>query len=92
MKKLKLRALQLGAAEVLTRAQLKNVLGGDDGGGTCTLTYTTDSDPTPKTISYTVSGSCSQQSSSMNAMCVDNITLDLFKTCRYDCGCDGWGS
>jgi hypothetical protein len=32
MKKLKLKALELGANEVLTRAQLKNVLGGDTGG------------------------------------------------------------
>lgn len=29
MKKLKLKALELGANEVLTREQLKNVLGGD---------------------------------------------------------------
>jgi hypothetical protein len=37
MKKLKLKALELGAMELLTRAQLKNVLGGDDygGAGTC---------------------------------------------------------
>jgi hypothetical protein len=34
MKKLKLNALQLGATEVLTRAQLKNVLGGDGSGAT----------------------------------------------------------
>jgi hypothetical protein len=33
MKKLKLKALELGAMELLTRAQLKNVLGGYDGGG-----------------------------------------------------------
>jgi len=33
MKKLKLKALELGAKEVLTRAQLKNVLGGDEGSG-----------------------------------------------------------
>lgn len=34
MKKLKLKALELGAREVLTREQLKNVLGGfDDGSG-----------------------------------------------------------
>ncbi|MDB5122405.1 MAG: hypothetical protein JWP94_534 [Mucilaginibacter sp.] len=32
MKKLKLKALQLGAKEVLTRAQLKNVLGGSSSG------------------------------------------------------------
>lgn len=29
MKKLKLKALNLGADEILTRAQLKNVVGGD---------------------------------------------------------------
>lgn len=34
MKKLKLKALELGAKEVLSREQLKNVLGGfDDAGG-----------------------------------------------------------
>ncbi len=32
MKKLKLKALELGSMELLTRAQLKNVLGGDYGG------------------------------------------------------------
>ncbi|WP_123844779.1 hypothetical protein [Chitinophaga lutea] len=35
MKKLKLQALELGATEVLTSAQLKNVLGGDGSTGTC---------------------------------------------------------
>jgi len=30
MKKLKLKALQLGTKEVLSRTQLKNVLGGND--------------------------------------------------------------
>ena len=38
MKKLKLKALELGANEVLTRAQLKNVLGGS--GGITTTTGT----------------------------------------------------
>jgi len=33
MKKLKLRALELGASELLTREQLKNVMGGDGSGG-----------------------------------------------------------
>lgn len=33
MKKLKLKALELGAKEVLTRAQLKNILGGSGNGG-----------------------------------------------------------
>lgn len=33
MKKLKLQAFELGAREILSRDQLKNVLGGDDGSG-----------------------------------------------------------
>lgn len=40
MKKLKLRAMELGAKEVLTRAQLKNVLGGIAPPGKCTVTQT----------------------------------------------------
>lgn len=36
MKKLKLKAFELGATEVLTREQLKKVLGGD---GTCAVTW-----------------------------------------------------
>ena len=33
MKKLKLRAIELGAIEILTREQLKKILGGDGGSG-----------------------------------------------------------
>ncbi|NLR78213.1 hypothetical protein [Chitinophaga eiseniae] len=44
MKKLKLTALDLGAKELLTREQLKNVMGGDGSGsggaGSCTYTQT----------------------------------------------------
>lgn len=38
MKKLKLRAIELGAKEILSREQLKMILGGDDGsaGTSCT--------------------------------------------------------
>ncbi len=32
-KKLKLRAIELGATEILSREQLKNVIGGSGGGG-----------------------------------------------------------
>ncbi|NLR78214.1 hypothetical protein [Chitinophaga eiseniae] len=43
MKKLKLTALGLGAKELLTREQLKNVMGGDGSGsgtGSCDYTVT----------------------------------------------------
>lgn len=53
MKKLKLKALDLGANEVLSRAQLKNILGGDGSGGgsgntTCTATADCGSAPAAK--------------------------------------------
>lgn len=35
MKKLQLKALELGAREVLTRTQLKNVMGGSGGAQPC---------------------------------------------------------
>lgn len=39
MKQLKLKALELGGKEVLTRAQLKNILGGSgNGGNSCSAT------------------------------------------------------
>jgi hypothetical protein len=50
MKKLKLKALELGATEVLTREQLKKVLGGD---GTCAATWNSSS----QTGNISVSGS-----------------------------------
>ncbi|MBS1917694.1 MAG: TIGR04149 family rSAM-modified RiPP [Bacteroidetes bacterium] len=40
MKKLKLKALEFNAEQVLTREQLKNILGGDGGSGNCTCTCT----------------------------------------------------
>jgi hypothetical protein len=38
MKKLKLTAFQLGSTEILTRQQLRNVLGGDVGNSTTSTT------------------------------------------------------
>ena len=35
MKKLKLKALELGAKELLTREQLKKMIGGDGSSGSC---------------------------------------------------------
>lgn len=63
MKKLKLQAVQFGAIEVLTRTQLKNILGGDGSGDAKECTK--DADCGTKTITnacgdqVTVSGVCS---------------------------------
>jgi natural product precursor len=59
MKKLKLKALELGAMEVLSRSQLKNILGGSDENGSgsesniqCHYTISNG------TESFEASGSC----------------------------------
>jgi len=75
MKKLQLKALQLGAKEVLSRAQLKNVLGGSGSGGsgskTCTLRCDQDKSAS-STVSdcarTTVSATCGSDLS--KAVCV----------------------
>ncbi|MBS1917692.1 MAG: hypothetical protein JST87_15585 [Bacteroidetes bacterium] len=56
MKKLKLKALEFNAEQVLTREQLRNVLGGDDGSGgdSCSMTY---QDPSGQW--HTEQGTCS---------------------------------
>ena len=69
MKRLKLKALELGAKEVLTRAQLKNVFGGDEGsGGTavCKTTACSGYDPIKK---ITYSGTCTTTISVPNTGC-----------------------
>lgn len=92
MKKLTLNKSNFSVKEVLSKAQLKKIMGGESFFGDCSVTYTTPSDPTPQTISYSVGGTCAQQSNSIRELCVNNITVGTFATCRYDCGCDGWGS
>jgi hypothetical protein len=59
MKKLQLKALALGAAEVLTRAQLRNVLGGVNapGPGDCP-TGCSNLNPCPVNSPYCLSTTC----------------------------------
>jgi hypothetical protein len=60
MKKLKLKTLNLNGPELLTRAQLKNVMGGDLGSGTTCNGYATTShtcDPCGIDISVSTSDS-----------------------------------
>lgn len=70
----------------------KNIKGGVAASGTCVLTYTNGN--TTAVIVAEFSGSCSQQSSGANSLCVD-ILGDMNASgdrCRYNCGCDGWES
>ena len=93
MKKLKLKALELGASEVLTRAQLKNVLGGSSGsggtsGGTCYIKITGG----PNEGNYQLwppDGSCSSHSTAANNFCLEHMDGGR---CSYDCDCDGIGN
>jgi hypothetical protein len=70
MKKLKLKALELGAKELLSREQLKHVIGGDDGsgsGGAHTCYGSQSSCSYDQAGSGSVNGSCSTNS---NGRCV----------------------
>lgn len=73
MKKLKLKALELGAKEVLSRAQLKNVLGGSGSGSggsaqcfgnSCTVTIQGDNGSF-----ITRSGTCRDVASILDPSC-----------------------
>ena len=89
MEKLKLKSLGLGATDILSRAQMKNVWGGAD----CTVTNTSSSGTTVTNITWPggSGASCSYMSSlagsyasSQQGQCGGHTT--------YDCGCDGWGN
>lgn len=88
MKKLKLKTLGLGATEILSRAQMKNVWGGVD----CKVSNSNASGfewhlnwPSGSAIS------CSGMSSWANTVAV-SVQLEYGGSTHYDCGCDGWGS
>ena len=66
MKKLRLSALELGAKEVLTREQLKKVLGG--AGTACSATVTCNSGPTI-TCSCPSGGVCSAGDEQVSCSC-----------------------
>jgi hypothetical protein len=74
------------------KAALKHIKGGvAAGGGTCYVTYTNNGVTT--TSSFTAYGSCSQQSSFTNGVCVAVLEMGNSPNdrCRYDCACDGLG-
>ena len=59
MKKLKLNLQQFEGAELLTRSQLKKVLGGDDGGGSDTCSGFCNYEWTDsKGATHTTTGTC----------------------------------
>lgn len=74
MKKIRLKALELGAKEVLTRDQLKQILGGDGSGGSGIADCACDS---PSTIK------CPDGTKSCNGEVNGNITCDgVAKSCK----------
>lgn len=96
MQKHPLKALDLGATETLTRAQMKNVWGGDNPAADCIVKNYASGEPTPRTILFLSwpagSGiSCSGMSSWANSHAT-SLQLEDGGTTTYDCGCDGWGS
>jgi len=89
MKKLSLSAASIKKGDVLTRGQLKKVLGGTSSSD-CNL-------PSLCRISYW-KGSYYYQtdiigtSSNANTACLNLLSSGAATQCSYDCECDGWGS
>jgi hypothetical protein len=92
MKKLKLDFQHLGNAEVLTRSQLKQIMGGDGGsggggGGMCWIT--TYDQNNNKNEAYAIFTSENCGSSTANSHCVNLIVTQgsgVYR-CTYNCGC-----
>jgi hypothetical protein len=81
-----------GIREMLSREQMKQIIGGYETSYTC---YLSGKDASGNAWSGTVfhpdGTSCSNQSSSTNNLCVDYITQSSYQSCKYDCACDGIG-
>lgn len=90
MKSLRFQKMNIVGSDILTRLQMKKVVGGH--ANSCTHTYTNaNGDTSTFTTSY--EGTCSQQSGHANSTCV-NILEDRNTSgdrCQYDCSCDGVG-
>ncbi len=98
MKKLKLKLQELTNPAILTRQQLRNVMGGDTGttGGIgdyrCYAYVWRNGVSEPHEI-VSAPQSCSSMQTLANNVCVAFMSqTNPPDRCTYDCGCDGWGS
>lgn len=94
MEKLKLRLSNIEGAEVLSREQLKEVMGGlAQPTGNCAYNYlvpTGGGSYSQAFGSTTVSGTCAQQIAQCQAF-ADNLAYTTGYTVHYDTACDGVG-
>lgn len=91
MKSLQFQKVNIQEEDVLTRIQMKQVVGGHDG-NTCKVTNTQgDGSGTIWTITFPAGYSCSEQSQ-WTGNFADNAQVENGGSTHYDCGCDGWGS
>lgn len=101
MKKLKLNSNAFDKGEVLTRSQLKKVMGGDGSGGAggnCSINYTSNETPPPGYLDtivisrITVSGSsCADQQLACQQAASNIVTSGTGRNVHYDTDCDGIG-
>ena len=97
MKKLTLKKLNLKESEILSREQLKKVLGGTGSGDStqCIITSINSitNEHTVTTLTYGDGWTCSAMSSDAQTR-AGQQQMQCGSACNttYDCGCDGWGS
>lgn len=91
MQKLKLGELNPGGAEVLTKEQMKMVVGGLSSDNQCIVKiYDSGNNLTrTTTLEYPDGTSCGSQSYSTSVWASEQIPTG--GSAHYDCGCDGWG-
>ena len=92
MKKLKLDFLHLGNAEVLTRSQLKNVMGGvraPEDGGPCYYTCpTTEHYADGSSNTYNLEVSSQNPQGYIDNFCTSSVDNGYSTSCSGSCGSD----
>lgn len=89
--------------EILTKEHMKKIIGGDEGtighiddGTTCRIKSRDASVANNQWFEnnyyHAATMSCADQSAYMNNVCLNLISQYPNAECRYDCGCDGWGT
>lgn len=89
MKKLKLNLANMPNAQVITREQLKKVIGGQYGSDRCRI-YSNGEQIDELYSEGAGNTSCENQSATTREK-ADYYASNGYSNVTYDCSCDGWG-